>query len=232
MSGTAGSRQVEDSALFQSPASLRRLLPAVYELTEIFDFCPSHPPGGGASCGKFSIMKRILLKLLLVAWLLPLAAMAGDPAFNGRWRLDVARSTALDGWSTLDLVIQTDGSKVSLLHDLTWHSTKATATNVIDTTAPAEVGNFFRLDQRHMAVYARPKEAAHVTATWIDGGRTLRVEALVPVETSQGNTTLRLYDEYRLLEGGSDLVLIELHNTRSRPLVYRFTKVPAEAAKK
>ena len=177
-------------------------------------------------------MKRILLKLFLAAWLLPLAAMAGDPAFNGRWRLDPARSTALDGWSTLDLVISADGSHVTLLHDLTWHATKVMATNVIDTAQPAEVVDFFRLDQRHMAVYARSKAAAQVTAGWIDGGRTLRVEAQVPLETSQGNTTMRLYDEYRLLEGDSELVLIELHSTRSRPLVYRFTKVPAEAAKK
>ena len=177
-------------------------------------------------------MKRILLKFLLAAWLLPLVALAGDPAFNGRWRLDVARSTALDGWSTLDLVIQVDGSKVTLLHDLTWHSTKVTATNVVDTAQPATVVGFFRLDQRHMAVYARPTESAPVQAAWIDGGRTLRVEAQVPLETSQGNTTMRLYDEYRLGEGGTELVLIELHNTRDRALVYRFTKVPAEAAKK
>ena len=82
-----------------------------------------------------------------------------------------------------------------------------------------------------MAVYARTKETTRVAAAWIDGGRTLRVEAQVPVETSQGDTTLRLYDEYRLLEGG-ELVLIELHSTRPRPLVYQFTKVPEESAKK
>ena len=34
------------------------------------------------------------------------------------------------------------------------------------------------------------------------------------------------------LEGGQTLLLIELHSTRERPLVYLFTKVPAEAAKK
>lgn len=177
-------------------------------------------------------MKRILIQFLLAAWLLPLAAVAADPAFNGRWRLDPARSTALDGWSTLDLVIQVEGAKVSLLHDLTWHATKVTATNVVDTAQPAMVVNFFRLDQRHMAVYARPKEAAAVTAAWIDGGRTLRVEAQVPLETSQGNTTMRLYQEYRLGEGDSELVLMELHNTRDRALTYHFTKVPAEAATK
>jgi hypothetical protein len=178
-------------------------------------------------------MKRTLLKLLLGLALLPLAALAGDPSLlNGRWRMDTARSTALDGWTTADLVIQTDGSKVSLRHDMTWHATKVTATNSVDTAQPVEITNFFRIDQRHMAVYTRPKEAAHVQALWMDDGRTLRIEAQVPVETSQGNTTLRLYDEYRLLEGGQELVLIELHSTRDRPLVYHFTKVPAEAAKK
>ena len=177
-------------------------------------------------------MKRFFAPLLVLSLFLPLAASAADADFTGRWRLDPARSTALDGWSTADLVIGVEGPKVSLRHDMTWHSTKVTATNVVDTTAPADLANFFRLDQRHMAVYARPTESARVTAAWLDGGRTLRVEAQVPLETSQGNTTMRLYDEYRLLEGGQTLLLVELHNTRDRPLVYRFTKVPAEAAKK
>ena len=183
-------------------------------------------------------MKRTLLKLLLGLALLPLAVQAGDltsdrdsTAFNGRWRMDTARSTALDGWSTADLVISTDGSKINFRHDMIWHATKVTATNTVDTAQPTEITNFFRIDQRHMAVYARPKEAAHVQATWLDEGRTLRLEAQVPVETSQGNTTMRLYDEYRLLDDG-ELELIELHSTRDRPLVYYFTKVPEETAKK
>jgi len=177
-------------------------------------------------------MRRTLLKLLLGLCVLPLAAHATDQSLNGRWRLDTARSTALDGWTTADLVISNEGSKVTLQHDMTWHATKVTATNVVDTAAPVDVGNFFRIDQRHMAVYARPTEAAHVTAEWLDGGRTLRIQALVPLETSQGNTTMRIYTEYRLLEGGKDLELIELHSTRERPLVYRFTKVAPELQKK
>ena len=176
-------------------------------------------------------MQRTLLKFVLGLALLPLAALAADPSLNGRWRLDPARSTALDGWTAADLVIQADGSTVSLRHDMTWHATKVTATNTVDTAHPTDIANFFRIDQRHMAVYARPKETARVQASWIDDGRTLRVEAQVPVETSQGNTTMRLYDEYRLLEDGQELVLIELHSTRDRPLVYHFTKVAAEALK-
>ena len=56
-------------------------------------------------------------------------------------------------------------------------------------------------------------------------GRTLRVEADTPIEISQGQANMRLYYEYRLVEGDQALVLIELHSTRPQPLVYRFTRV-------
>jgi hypothetical protein len=174
-------------------------------------------------------MKRILLLCLA---LLPGAMALANPAFVGRWRLDPAQSTALDGWTAMDLVVQVQGNQVELRHDMTWRATKVTGTNTVDTTKPAEIPNFFRIDQRHMAVYAQPRKSARTVASWLDDGRTLRVEAQVPLETSQRETTMRIYSEYRLLEGNETLLLIELHASRSRPLVYRFVKVPAEAAKK
>ena len=164
--------------------------------------------------------------------LLPAVALAADPAFIGRWRLDTSQSTALDGWTAADLVIGLHGTQVELRHDMAWRATRVTGTNTVDTAAPVEIPNFFRIDQRHMAVYAQPQKRARTTAAWIDGGRTLRVEAQVPLEVSQGEAIMRVYSEYRLLEGGATLLLIELHSTRSRPLVYRFTKMPAEAAMK
>jgi hypothetical protein len=176
-------------------------------------------------------MKRIRRTSWVFLLWLPLLAVAANP-FEGRWRLDPAQSTALDGWTAMDLVVQLDGPKISLRHDMTWRATKVSATNVVSTTAPVEIANFFRIDQRHMAVYAQPKKTARATAEWLDAERTLRVEALVPVEISQGETTMRIYAEYRLLEGENALLLVELHSTRSRPLVYRFTKVPADSAKK
>jgi hypothetical protein len=174
-------------------------------------------------------MKRLLFFCL---GLLPAAVLSANPAFAGRWRLDPAPSTALDGWTAADLVVSLRGTKVELRHDMAWRATKITGINTVDTAAPVEIPNFFRIDQRHMAVYAQPKKSARAVASWIDGGRTLRVEAQVPLEISQGDAVMRVYSEYRLLEGGETLLLIELHATRSRPLVYRFTKVPEEAAKK
>ncbi len=165
---------------------------------------------------------RYLRPLLFL--LLPLAALAASP-LDGRWRLDPARSTALDGWTAWDLVISADGSRVSLRHDMQWRSTKVTATNLVDTAAPATVKDFFRVEQRHMALYPAKGGTTAVRAAWLDAGRTLRVEADTPIEISQGQANMRLYYEYRLIEGDRTLVLIELHSTRPQPLVYRFNRV-------
>lgn len=165
---------------------------------------------------------RSLRALLFL--LLPLAAFAASP-LDGRWRLDPARSTALDGWTAWDLVIAADGSRVSLRHDMQWRSTKVTATNLVDTAAPATMKDFFRVEQRHMALYPAKGGTTAVRAAWLDAGRTLRVEADTPIEISQGQANMRLYYEYRLIEGDRTLVLIELHSTRPQPLVYRFNRV-------
>lgn len=166
---------------------------------------------------------RRLLPLLLL--LVPLAASADPTALAGRWRLDRARSTALDGWHEWDLVIAIDGARVSLQHDMKWGKTNVSATNVVDTTQVVTLPAFFRVEQRHMALYPAKGKPTPVRAAWLDAGRTLRIEADTPIEISQGETVMRIYAEYRLIEGDRELQLIELHSSRPRPLVYTFTKV-------
>lgn len=167
---------------------------------------------------------RILFLLFLSS---PLFVTAASP-IEGRWRLDPARSSALDGWTAWDLVIAVTDNQVSLQHDMQWRSTKRTAANVVALTGTSEVKDFFRVEQRHMALYPAKGSAASVRASWLDQNRTLRVEADTPIEISQGTASMRITSEYRLLEGDSALLLIELHSSRPRPLVYRFNKVTAE----
>jgi hypothetical protein len=167
------------------------------------------------------------MRLLLVLLVLPLAAFAASP-LEGRWRLDRTRSTALDGWHEWDLVISLSGSQVSLRHDMKWGRTDFSATNTVDTAQPVTLPDFFRVEQRHMALYPAKGQPTPVRAAWLDAGRTLRVEADAPLEISQGQAIMRIYAEYRLVEGDRELLLIELHSSRPRPLVYRFTKVPAK----
>lgn len=179
-------------------------------------------------------MKTTAIKTLLGALLaLCLTAVtSANPAFAGRWRLDTAQSTALDGWNKLDLIFALDGTKVAITHDILWRTTNVIETNTVDTAAPVELNKFFRVEARHMAVYPAKNGVTKATAAWLDGDRTLRVEAVTPVEISQGNADIRMYSEYRLGELGDTLTLIELRSSRNRPLVYVFKKVPAEAAKK
>jgi hypothetical protein len=182
--------------------------------------------------GFLSMMRCLFPKIVLGLLLFPVVLLATDPGFNGRWRLDTSKSTALDGWTAMDLVVSIEGDEVALQHDMRWRSTRVTAINRVNTDRPIKLRDFFRIEQRHMAVY-RPKDSVTpVTAVWLDGGRTLRVEAYHEVETSQGNAEMRITSEYRLEEGDETLTLIELHSTRDRPLVYVFRKLAPDDTSK
>jgi len=172
-------------------------------------------------------LRKILL-LIPLAFLLPVLVSAAGSPFDGRWRLDKERSTVLDGWTDWDLVIHIDGSQIAFNYDMQWSSTKFSVNNTFDTTHSVTLPNFFRVEQRHMALYPAKGQSTPVRAEWLDNHRTLRIEADAPIEISQGNTIMRIYAEYRLLEGNRELELIELHSSRPRPLVYRFTKVSTE----
>lgn len=153
------------------------------------------------------------------------SAASEKNAFEGRWRLDTARSTPLDGWHAWDLVVRVDGSQIHLQHDMRWIKTQISATNTVDVATPVVIEKYFRVEQRHAALYPAKGGKTSARAAWLDNNRTLRVEADTPIETSQGDTRMRIYSEYRLLEGDGALLLVELHNTRPRPLVYRFNRV-------
>lgn len=168
---------------------------------------------------------RNLRHFFLFALLSPLIALAASSSFEGRWRLDPAQSSALDGWTAWDLVISVHGSQVTLQHEMQWRTSKVVAANVIDTAHSGKLKDFFRVTARHMGVYPEKGGETSVEARWLDADRTLRVEAQTPVEISQGTAVLRIYSEYRLLEGDDALLLIELHSSRPRPLVYRFVRV-------
>ena len=175
---------------------------------------------------KFTSLTRFLIGgfLTLVFTSIALAS----PEISGRWRLDPKLSTALDGWHAADLVINRDGTKISFEHNMRWRTTLFDATNVYDTARPVEMADFFRIEQRHMAVYPAKGGHTHATASWVDNGRTLRVEIDTTVEVSQGDVEMRIYQEFRVSELSDTLTLIELHSTRNRPLVYVFKKVTEE----
>ena len=137
------------------------------------------------------------------------ATASANPEIVGKWQLDVARSSALDGWQDMRLVISSQDTQVDIRHEMRWRSTNYRATNTVDTTKPVASDSFFRVEQRHMAVYPAKGGVTHTTAEWIDNNRTLRTETHTPVEVSQGNVMMRITSEYRIGEGGKTLTVIE-----------------------
>lgn len=187
----------------------------------------------GINSGCFSMKMTVCKRILLggIAALFFAAMASANPEIAGRWRLDPARSSALDGWHKMDLIFSLDGSEISIRHEMQWRKTKYRATNVVDTSKSVASDSFFRIEQRHMAVYPTKGGITHTTAEWIDEDRTLRTETNTPVEVSQGDVTMRITSEYRIGEGGETLILIELHSSRPRPLVYFFNKIEEEDSK-
>ena len=178
---------------------------------------------------KITAYKRILFGG--IAALLFAAMASANPDLEGHWRLDSARSSALDGWQEMDLIFALDGSEIEITHQMRWRATNYRATNLVDTSKSVASDKFFRIEQRHMAVYPAKGGITHTTAEWIDADRTLRTETNTPVEVSQGDVNMRITSEYRIGEGGETLILIELHSSRPRPLVYFFNKVSEKDAK-
>jgi hypothetical protein len=176
---------------------------------------------------KFTLKCPLIFGGLMV--LLCCSIASATPDINGRWRLDTTLSSALDGWQAMDLVITRQESEVAVTHEMRWRTTRLDATNVFNTAQSVTLSDFFRVEQRHMAVYPTKGGHSHANSTWLDDGKTLRVEILTDVEVSQGDVTMRIYQEYRVSELNETLTLIELHSTRNRPLVYVFKKVTEEA---
>lgn len=170
--------------------------------------------------------KRILLGGIAALFLAALAS--ANPNLDGRWRLNPKYSSGLDGWSHMDMVFAQEGSQISITYDMRLRSIHRSYTNIFDTAKEVASEGFFRVEQRHMAVYGAKGGVSHSTAEWIDDDRTLRTETHTPVEISQGETNMRITCEYHIGEEGKKLTVIEIHSSRERPLIYFMYKVKEE----
>lgn len=167
------------------------------------------------------------MKHLLLFLLLGLVLGNGDRSrFDGMWTLDTARSSAVDPWRalTLDLHVADDAVTIQRI----WSGTRGA--RGIDSMHVTTDGNVNRVpvlrwvDNRHLGVRIAPNALREVVAQWKDEGGTLGIEQWMTVITSQGETPLRIYSEYRLAPDGTTLHVMELRSTRPRPLHYVFTR--------
>ena len=172
---------------------------------------------------------------MLVALLFATLVLRAEPsaaALAGKWRLVPDRSTEPGGWKTIELVITADGSRVTLARKLSSGRRSYDDTAVLDLSRPENVvPTPWFADNRHLAAFMGADKTRRVRTELLDGGRRLRTSADLTVETQQGLHALNILTDYQISESGAVLTLIELRSTRSRPIVYVFTRATAVEAK-
>ncbi len=136
--------------------------------------------------------------------------------------IDRETSSAFDPWRRILLEVAVEGDAVTIERTVTTGrrtSVQAYPLKVGETVAvPVEwwTGN------RHIGAYMGGDGQERIHAEWIDDGRTLRLESHYTLATSQGETPVRSYHEYRLSRDGSTLRVIELRSSRTLPVVHVF----------
>lgn len=170
------------------------------------------------------IPKRLLFCGLLGCLLNLAHAGMEVPALSGSWTIDREASSPIDPWSRITLEIGVDGDAVNI------ERTVSTGRRTSSQAYPIIVGEVSKVPvswwtgNRHIGAYMGGDGTETLTAQWLDGGRTLRVESSYVLRTSQGETAVRSYYEYRLEPDGNQLTVIELRSSRSQPVVHVFKR--------
>ena len=166
-------------------------------------------------------------KHLLLFCLLLSSARAEDSRalLAGTWHFDPARSTELSPWKDYELVITVHDSVVSFDRKLTWGRREYADRMVLDLSQPESVVPVdYWPDNRHLGAYLGENKTKLVRATWLDGGRILRLSSDLVLETQQGPHAVNILSDYKVSAHGAQLTLTELRSTRNRPIVYVFTR--------
>lgn len=169
-------------------------------------------------------LKGLLVLSILLTLLIP--TVRADSGFDGRWKIDTSRSTALDPWRSLAIEIAVEGDQVSISRFYGGGTRVAQESMTVDTTLPAqtvEVEGWW--DNRHIGAYLGGGKEQTVTARWLDEGQTLQLEIEMILETSQGDAPVRVMREMRLSRDGRTLRVLQLRSSRNLPVVRVFTKV-------
>lgn len=167
----------------------------------------------------------ILAAILSIAAIQELQAQPASD-FSGRWKIDTKKSTPLDPWGSLEIDISIDGDSLSIGRFYSAGSRIAQETMALDMTLPSqEVTVEGWWDNRHIGAYLGNDKKQTVSAKWLDNGRTLHLDVDMILETSQGDTPVRVIREMRLSDDGQTLTVLQLRSSRNLPVVRVFNRI-------
>jgi len=148
------------------------------------------------------------------------------PSLAGTWRLLPKLSTDLTPWQTLDIVIAVDGPRVSIKDKF------AAGSRTIDTIALLDLSRDVSIvpipwwtDNRHIGAYIGGDRQERVHASWLDGGRILRTDGNLVLDTEQGPHPVNVLTDYKISPSGNQLTVVQLRSSRDIPIVYVFKRL-------
>ena len=167
--------------------------------------------------------RRLFLFGLLA--LLPVASLSAATApLAGAWTINRDLSSAIDPWSRILLNIAVEGKEVTIERTVTTGRRNHTERYPLKIGKTVKVPIDWWTGNRHIGAYIGGDGTESIHAEWIDDGQTLRVESEYVLATSQGETPVRSYYEYRLSPEGDELTVVELRSSRQLPLVHIFNR--------
>jgi hypothetical protein len=168
---------------------------------------------------------RTSLFLFHLGWVLglPLVCQAGS-GLAGNWTIDRAASSAIDPWRKIDLGIEVQGDAVTIDEAISAGRRKTAQVYPLKVGDTVDVPIEWWAGNRHIGAYIGGDKTQKMRAAWLDEGQTLRVESNFILTTSQGDTPVRTYTEYRLSPGGETLTVITLRSSRPAPIVHVYKR--------
>lgn len=150
--------------------------------------------------------------------------LEANPAIAGSWRIDRDASSAIDPWRRILLDITVDGGAIEIDRTVTTGRRTSTQLYPLQVGETVSVPITWWTGNRHIGAYIGGDGTESIQAHWLDDGQTLCLESRYILATSQGETPVRSYFEYRLSPDGDTLTVIELRSTRNLPIVHVFTR--------
>jgi hypothetical protein len=170
-------------------------------------------------------MRPLLNLLVILSVFLPLVPVSANEAFTGTWVTDAKLSSALDPFRRVELEIDVKGGQVILVETYTTGRRSHTETYVLNTDKEENVVPIsWWSANRHIGAYLGGDKTLRMQADWIDNGTTLRITSHFLLETSQAETPVRSYTEYRLSRDGQRLTRLELRSTRNLPVIHVYNR--------
>lgn len=172
---------------------------------------------------KFKITQSLIAATLIT--LMTGLPAQGNEAFSGEWVTIRELSTALDPFRRVELTIDVDGSEIIMEELYTAGRRFNAETYKLDTRKKKTVNPItWWSANRHIGAFIGGDKTVTMMAEWVDDGSTLKVESSFILETSQSETPVRTYAEYRLSRDGERLTRLEMRSTRSLPIVHVFER--------